>query len=137
MFRESNVDDDDFYRDYLLTDVNGDGDKDVDDVKDARFKAADLSPTIVDCPRFGLVPVVNVDTFQTGTSFYPVVELKAIYIQDIYGNGSGDPNPQEGANATSFNVVVFPIEFVASLLGPNVGGTVDYFGGSRVPVLDE
>lgn len=97
-----------------------------------------LSPSIVQDPRFGLVPVIaKSDITVTGVAQYAIVKFYGIYIKTLYDNSGKSvltspvkANAQIGA-LDSYVFDLGQIDFVTS----NSGSTTTYFGGPRVPVL--
>ena len=108
----------------------------VDNDRYASFVNSDgsIKPSIVDDPRFGIVPYFNVTDLgvSRGTSFYPVLGFVGVFIQEIETSRAGDPSSGSITNATAQIIPFTKLEFLA----PDTGDTIKYLGGGvRIPVL--
>jgi len=139
--------------------IGGHSNVDIDDLFDTRFvdaanmtafKAAiiaGLPPTtgqagwikdaIFSCPRFALLPVVNVDDANTpnGTTYYPIVGFKGMFITSI---NPGDPTFDHGFSFTggsmqSVKGFVFDLKWLnKNVSSSDVLGTQAYVGTGPV-----
>lgn len=85
-----------------------------------------IKKEIYDCPRFFLVPVLNI-TGNQANGFYPITKFFGTFIEDFETNGGG-------SQVTAIKAYVFSLDWIAS---PGAGGgTIPYVGsGPRIPIL--
>ncbi len=85
-----------------------------------------IKKEIYDCPRFFLVPAMNISGNQQN-GFYPITGFLGCFIETFQTNGGG-------RQVTAIQAYVFSLDWIAS---PGAGGgVIPYLGsGPRVPML--
>jgi hypothetical protein len=101
-----------------------------------------ISDAIYDSPRFGYVPVLNVQPANGGSKKYQIVDFRACFITDQPGSAiKGDPpgSVTNGITLDSNGVHSVQVIFLNGNALPNPpvkNGTVNYAGtGPKVPIL--
>lgn len=94
---------------------------------------------ILQSPRFGIVPVLNVSQEPAGGSgWYPIVTFRGVFI-DSPGDERGFRTGTPATKVTAVKAYVFDLGLLPGVLTPDEAGgsTTPYSGGPRVPVLVE
>lgn len=94
---------------------------------------------ILQSPRFGIVPVLNVTLEpEGGSGWYPVVDFRGVFI-DSPGDERGFRTGTPDTKVTAVKAYVFDLDLLPGVLTSDEAGgsTTPYFGGPRVPVLVE
>jgi hypothetical protein len=87
-----------------------------------------ISPDILSCPRFTILPVLHIDGNPQNGS-YAVQDFVGAFIQDFSFKGGG-PTPQ----VLSITAITFPLNWIPG--GAASDGTIPFLGtGPIVPVL--
>lgn len=86
--------------------------------------ANQIDQSIINCPRFGIVPVFNVTAFGPGKKYFPIVGFRAVYIEKIYTNH--DPDESTGS-VKALKVYVFDPNLITSIV-PNDPGSSPFIG---------
>lgn len=94
-----------------------------------------VKPEIVECPRFAIVPVLNVDT-NPPNGYYPIKGFVAVFIDGPAPNYGLEPNVG-GTQIESVRAYVFSLDYLGDVLASGTtDDTVPYLGtGPKVPVL--
>ncbi|HVF03621.1 MAG TPA: IPT/TIG domain-containing protein [Frankiaceae bacterium] len=94
-----------------------------------------LKPEIVQCPRFAIVPILNVDE-NPDNGFYPITGFVGVFIDGPAPNHGLEPN-NAGTQIESVRAYVFSLDFLPGVLASgSTPDTVTYLGtGPKVPVL--
>ncbi len=95
-----------------------------------------ISADIVDDPRFGMAPVVASKELSGVSNQYPIVRFYGVYYKDLYDQALNVVTSGDGKQIQSVSAYVFPLSFIDGIR-PNEGGTIEYIGGPKVPVLIE
>jgi Flp pilus assembly protein TadG len=92
-----------------------------------------LDPAITSCPRFAIVPVLNVAA-NPANGFYPIKDFAAVFIDSPDTNYGFEPN-NNGNQMKAIHAYAFSLTYLPGILG-NTSSTIDYIGtGPKVPVL--
>ncbi|MFN2624648.1 MAG: IPT/TIG domain-containing protein, partial [Mycobacteriales bacterium] len=99
-----------------------------------------LRPEIALCPRFSVVPVLNVPpSGPRPNKTYPIVGFKGLFIDDVPDatTDRGFVLPGASGNVKGMAGWVFDLGYVAGVLPAGDFPTVDYVGGPKVIALVE
>jgi Flp pilus assembly protein TadG len=94
-----------------------------------------IDPSIVNCPRFAIVPVMNVAT-NPANGFYPIKTFVGVFIDGPAPDYGLDPN-NNGTQVAAIHAYAFSLNYLPGLLSAgSAGSTIDYLGaGPKIPVL--
>jgi Flp pilus assembly protein TadG len=97
-----------------------------------------LEPDIALCPRFAILPVINVPSPPpSGNHVYPILDFKGFFLDDDPA-APGTTDHGFGFNGGSLKVVkgfAFDLDDDFGLVSNGTIGTVAYVGGPKIPVL--
>jgi hypothetical protein len=94
-----------------------------------------LKPEIAQCPRFAIVPILNVNA-NPSNGFYPIKGFAGVFLDGAAPNYGLEPN-NNGNQVQSLRAYAFSLDFLPGVISSGTTeGTVTYLGaGPKVPVL--
>ncbi len=94
-----------------------------------------ISTDILTCPRFAIVPVLNVDN-NPPNGFYPIKAFAGVFIDSPADEYGFEPN-NNGNQMKTIKAYAFSLDFLPGIISNGtVEGTVTFVGsGPKVPVL--